>query len=74
MVYIQDLNFKTDYLGSIPYRMVVFRVQDFLKFQDPRVNSTNYYQFKTLLTFLRELQKKSLITSFTDNEFRILAT
>jgi len=74
LVYAQHLDFKAGYLGDTPYRLVVFRIQDFLKFQDPIVKSTNYYQVKKLLNFFEELQTNSLVTSFTDNEFRSLVT
>ena len=35
--YVQDLDFKTEYLGGIPYRQVVFKLQDFLKYQHPLI-------------------------------------
>lgn len=78
LAYAQHLDFKIDSLGDPPYRtsyrLVSFRIQDFLKFQNPRVKSTNYYQIKKLKNFFNELQRNSLVTSFTDNQFRSLVT
>jgi hypothetical protein len=74
LIYAQNLDFITDYLGDTPYRRVIFRVQDFLKFQNRNVQSTNYYQLKKLIDFFEELQKNSLIQSFTDSEYRSLVT
>jgi len=64
LLYAQHLDFTTGSLGSTSYRLGIFRVQDFLKFQN---KSNNYYQIKKLLDFFDELQKNSLIKSFTDN-------
>ena len=62
------------HLDSTIYRLVVFKVQDFLKYQNPTVKSTNYYQLKKVLNFMDELQKNSIIQSFSDREFRSLMT
>ena len=67
LMYAQNLDFTTDCLGYTSYRQVVFRLQDFLKYQNPTVKSTNYYQLKKLIDFFDELQKNSLIKSFTDS-------
>lgn len=40
--YAQNLDFTTDYLGSTSYRLVVFRVQDFFKYQNPTCKLNNY--------------------------------
>ncbi len=74
LVYTQNLGFTRDYLGFTSYRRVVFRVQDFLKYQKPTVKFTNYYQLKKLIDFFDELQGNSLIKSFTDNAYRSLVT
>jgi len=74
LVYTQNLGFTRDYLGFTSYRWVVFRVQDFLKYQKPTVKFTNYYQLKKLIDFFDELQGNSLIKSFTDNAYRSLVT
>ena len=78
LAYAQYLDYKIDSLGEPPYRtryrLVIFRIQDFLKFQNPMVKSTNYYQLKKVKKFFNELQRNSLVTSFTDNQFRSLVT
>lgn len=74
MVYAQNLDYKIGSLGSPSYRLVTFRVQDFLKFQNSNIKSTNYYQLKKLDQFFEELQTNSLIKSFTDTEYRSLVT
>jgi len=74
LVYAQNLDYETCYLGSTFYRLVVVRVRDFLKFQNPTLKSTNYYQLKKLIEFFDELQTNSLIKSFTDTEYRSLVT
>jgi hypothetical protein len=74
----KNLDFKIDSLGEPPYRtryrLLIFRIQDFLKFQNPMVKSTNYYQLKKVKEFFNQLQRNSLVTSFTDNQFRSLVT
>jgi hypothetical protein len=42
-VYAQTLNYKSDSLGNTSYRLVQFRVQDFLKYTKL---PSNYYQLK----------------------------
>jgi hypothetical protein len=74
LMYAQNLDFTTGSLGTTSYRQVVFRLQDFLKYQNPTVKPTNYYQLKKLIDFFDELQKNSLIQSFTDSEYRSLVT
>jgi hypothetical protein len=72
LVYTQNLDFTKNYLGFTSCRRVVFRLQDFLKYQKPTVKSTNYYQLKKLIDFFDELQANSLIKFFTDNAYRSL--
>jgi len=74
LVYAQNLDYEIGFLGTTSYRLVVFRVQDFLKYQNSTVKSTNYYQLKKLIDFFDELQTNSLIKSFTDREYRSLVT
>lgn len=71
LVYAQTLNYKSDSLGSTRYRLVQFRVQDFLKY---RKVSSNYYQLKKLIEFFDELQTNSLIKFFSNQKYRSLVT
>lgn len=70
--YAQNLNFKTEYLGGVTYRQVVFKVRDFLEFQNPMVTSTNHYQLKKIKNFLQQLQTGLFLTSFGDTYFQSL--
>ena len=71
LVYAQTLNYKIDSLGTTSYRLVQFRVQDFLKY---RKLSSNYYQLKKLIEFFDELQTNSLIKFFSNQKYRSLVT
>lgn len=72
LTYAQHLPFETEYLGSTVYRQVGFSIDHFLKFQNPTVKSTNYYQLKKARQFLDELQNGTFITSFSRYEFQSL--
>lgn len=71
LVYAQTLNYKSDSLGKTSYRLVQFRVQDFLKHIKL---SSNYYQLKKLIQFFDELQNNSLIKFFSNQKYRSLVT
>lgn len=74
--YAQDLDFehnlKIEYLGEIPYRQVIFKLRDFLKFQNPNIKDTNNYQLGKIKKFFKKLQTEGFVTSFSDNHFRSL--
>ena len=65
LVYAQTLNYKIDSLGTTSYRLVQFRVQNFLKY---RKLSSNYYQLKKLIEFFDELQTNSLIKFYSNHK------
>nr|WPV76514.1 hypothetical protein [Naviculales sp.] len=67
--YAQKLDFEVEYIDQIPYRVVVFRLQDFLQVQN---KSKNQYQLVKVKKFLKELQTGILLTSFTDTHFQSL--
>ena len=71
LVYAQTLNYKSDSLGTTSYRLVQFRVQDFLKYTKL---SSNHYQLKKLIEFFDELQTNSLIKFFSNQKYRSLVT
>lgn len=71
LVYAQTLNYKIDSVGTTSYRLVQFRVQDFLKYTKL---SSNYYQLKKLIEFFDELQTNSLIKFFRNQKYRSLVT
>ena len=68
--YVQNLDFEIKYIDKIPYRVVVFRLQDFLQLQN---KSNNQYQLEKVKHFLKELQTGILLTSFSDTHFQSLA-
>lgn len=53
LVYAQTLDYEMDSLKSSRYRLVRFRVQDFLRYTG---ETYNYYQLKKFLEFFDELQ------------------
>jgi hypothetical protein len=67
--YVQNLDFEIKYIDQIPYRVVVFRLQDFLQLQN---KSNNQYQLGKVKHFLKELQTGILLTSFSDIHFQSL--
>ena len=71
LVYAQTLNYEIDYLKSTRYRLIRFRVQDFLRYTG---EAYNYYQLKKLVEFFEELQINSLIKFFSDTQYRSLVT
>ena len=71
LVYAQTLNYEIDSLKSTRYRLIRFRVQDFLRYIG---EAYNYYQLKKLVEFFEELQINSLIKFFSDTKYRSLVT
>ena len=72
MIFSLELDFQIEYLGLTAYRQVVFKLKDFLTFQNPTVKLINYYQIKKMLNFFTELQINFLITFFNNQEFESL--
>lgn len=70
--YAQDLDFETEYLGQTAYRKVVFKLRDFLEFQDPSVKRTNRYRLRKIKEFFQQLQTGLYVTSFSDSKFQSL--
>lgn len=46
--YAQQLELKIDFLGDTSYQTVHFRIDHFLKFQNPTLKSTSYYKAEKL--------------------------
>ena len=70
--YAKDLDFETEYLGHTAYRKVVFKLRDFLEFQDPSVKRTNRYRLRKIKEFFQQLQTRLHVTSFSDSRFQSL--
>lgn len=69
--YAQSLDYEIQERQKISYRVVTFRLQDFLTFQDKDYKN-NRYQLKKLKHFFEELQSGILLTSFSDSYFQSL--
>jgi len=72
LTYVQHLDFEIEYLGKTSYRQVIFKLRDFLQFQNPRVKSTNHYQLEKVKNFIQQLQTEVFLISFDDNHFQSL--
>lgn len=70
--YAQHLNYQIETLGKVRYRKVIFKLRDFLEFQDPTVNSTNRYRLGKLKEFFHQLQSGLYLTSFSDKYYQSL--
>lgn len=68
--YVQNLYFEIKYIDRIFYRVVVFRLQDFLQLQN---KSNNQYQLAKVKHFLKKLQTEIFCTLFSDTHFQSLA-
>lgn len=56
LTYAQQLDFKIDFLGDTSCRTVHFRIDHFLKFQNPILKSTSYYKLKKQDSFSRNFK------------------
>jgi hypothetical protein len=70
--YAQYLDFEIEYLGSTAYRKVVFKLRDFLQFQDPSFKPTNRYRLTKIKEFFQQLQTGVYFTAFSDARFQSL--
>lgn len=71
LVYAAQLPYEAGFLGSTYYRLVNFRIWDFLEYTQ---RSRNNYQLKKLIRFFDQLQRNSLIQYFIDDYYRGLVT
>ena len=70
-----SLNYKTEILDGDSYRIIIFRVKDFLDVSHSHYNSQDeYYKMKKTRDFLRDLQQNLFIRCFTDDYFKSLVT
>lgn len=68
--YAQHLDYETIELSpTISYRVVAFRLQDFLQVQNKNINQ---YQLSKTKTFFENLQKGILVQSFSNKKFQSL--
>ena len=70
-----SLNYKTELFDGDSYRVVIFRVKDFLDVSYFHYNSQDkYYKMQKTRDFFRDLQQNLFINCFTDNYFKSLVT
>ena len=68
-----SLDYKTEIFDGDSYRILIFRVKDFLDVSHFYYNSPNeYYKIQKIRNSLRDLQQKLLISCFTENYFKSL--
>jgi hypothetical protein len=67
--YAQSLDYEIKYIEEFSYRVVSFRLQDFLQLQNL---SNNNYQLKKIKDFFEELQTDIYITSFSSTFYQSL--
>ena len=71
--YVRDLDYRWEFLGTTRYRVVSFRLNDFLKFLHGP-DCTSRYKFNQLQDFCNELQKDFFVTLFNDENFQSLVS
>jgi hypothetical protein len=70
-----SLDYKTEIFDGDSYRIIIFRVKDFLDVSHSHYNSQNeYYKMQKTKDFLRDLQQNLLVKCFTDDYFKSLVT
>lgn len=71
LAYIREIEYERECLGDTSYRCVIFKVSDFLKFQD---ETYSYYKLKKLKEFFDNLQTNFIIQKFSDSYFQSLVS
>jgi hypothetical protein len=70
-----SLDSKTEIFDGDPYRVVIFRVKDFLDVSHSDYNSQDeYYKMQKTKDFLQDLQQNLFVKCFTDYYFKSLVT
>lgn len=73
--FTMSLDYKTQIFDGDFYRIIIFRVKDFLDVSHSHYNSQDeYYKMQKTRDFLRDLQQNLFIRCFTDNYFKSLVT
>lgn len=69
LVFVQNLDYEERSLIS-SYRIIQFKITDFLRFQNPTSRSTNHYQVKKLVEFFEKFQQNLFIKFFSNISYR----
>lgn len=73
--FIKSLDYKTEIFDGDFYRLIIFRVKDFLDVFHSHYNSQDeYYKMQKTREFIRYLQQNVFLTCFTDNYFKSFVT
>lgn len=73
--FIKSLDYKTDIFDGDSYRLILFRVKDFLDVSHSHYNSQDeYYKMQKTREFIRYLQQNLFVTCFTDYHFKSFVT
>ncbi|QXE46227.1 hypothetical protein IV203_000157 (plastid) [Nitzschia inconspicua] len=67
--YARFLDYEIKYIEDVPYRVVTFRLQNFLQLQNITPNN---YQINKSKDFFEELQNGIVVTSFSDRYYQSL--
>jgi hypothetical protein len=70
-----SLDYKTEIFDGDSYRIIIFRVKNFLDVSHSHYNSQDeYYKMQKTRDFLRDLQQNLFISCFTDSYFKSIVT
>ena len=73
--FITGLDYKTEIFDGDSYRILIFRVKNFLEVSHFHYNPQNeYYKMQKTKDFLRDLQQNLFVKCFTDDYFKSLVT
>jgi len=68
LMYIKNLDYQKEFLGTTFYRSVYFKLRHFLEFQNSS-SKFNYYQLNKLKEFIDNLQTNFIIKKFSNTYF-----
>ncbi len=69
--FINSLDYKTEIFDGDSYRLILFRVKDFLDVSHSHYNSQDeYYKMQKTREFIRDLQQNLFVNCFTDYYFK----
>jgi len=69
--FTKSLHYKTEIFDGDYYRIIIFRVKDFLDVSHSYYNSQNeYYKIQKTKDFLQDLQQNLFVKCFTDDYFK----
>lgn len=73
LMYIKNLDYQKEFLGTTSYRCVYFKLRNFLEFQNSS-SKFNYYQLNKLKDFIDNLQTNFIIKKFSNRYFQSLVS